>query len=288
MTNERDKLELIAKAADKRAEIFGFSDEGFFISDKLRITLGLTDDIISKLSDNIEMLKECIFNMSTEVETPSGANYRHYFGILDKDERYLIINSYVGESFVYGLAVDKTAEVYNVFKINDEISKLKKALSIDNLTQLINRSAFEMVVSKSLDVCPTQGIMIIIDMDNFKLVNDSLGHPVGDIVLKKFADMTRKHFSMDDCILGRLGGDEFMVFISRNLPLDELSEMIDKFIEDVRIGLGREYPEQKLSVSVGAVYSSNGISDYLSLYKIADKALYHVKNTCKGSYHIIS
>ncbi len=123
-------------------------------------------------------------------------------------------------------------------------------------------------------------MLLILDLDWLKNINDTYGHPAGDMALKTVAGIMRSQFRQDD-IIGRIGGDEFMALISR--VGDEASargivERLLRCITDVNIcGFN-------LSVSIGCVLTETGRDDFDTLYQKADKALYHVKKNGKNNY----
>ena len=114
-------------------------------------------------------------------------------------------------------------------------------------------------------------------------VNDTLGHPVGDKVLKEFASILTEAFSKK-AFVGRIGGDEFVVFFKEKVSRSELSEMLGDLIRTVKSTFQAEYPDKNLSSSIGAAM---GLGEYADLYRTADSALYEVKKAGKGTYYIV-
>ena len=170
-------------------------------------------------------------------------------------------------------------------KFSREMSIIRKKAKRDPLTNLWNRNGFEEYVRLALEENPGQGLLLIIDMDNFKLVNDQLGHPVGDKVLQDFSCLLESYFNRNKDMVSRLGGDEFAVFIGRNISSAEAEAMLTKFIGLVHQNLEDKYPAQNLSASIGAAFVSHSES-YNFLYQNADKALYEAKRNGKNRFHI--
>lgn len=166
-----------------------------------------------------------------------------------------------------------------------EMSEVKRKAKTDPLTKLLNRDGFKEMMLLALETNPEQGVLLIIDMDNFKQVNDQMGHPEGDAVLKKFAGMLEGYFNRNKDIVARIGGDEFAVFVGREVSEDEVDAMLKKFIVFVHNDFKEEYPEQNLSASIGAAFLEKG-EGYAELYKNADRALYDVKRKGKDGYHV--
>lgn len=170
-------------------------------------------------------------------------------------------------------------------KYSREMSIIRKRAKRDPLTNLWNRNGFEEHVRLAMEENPEQGLLLIIDMDNFKLVNDQLGHPVGDKVLQDFSQLLETFFNRNKDVVSRLGGDEFAVFVGRNITVSEANAMLTKFIDISHQNLDEKYPAQNLSASIGAAFVSHSQS-YNFLYQNADKALYVAKRNGKNGFHI--
>lgn len=166
-----------------------------------------------------------------------------------------------------------------------EMSSIRTKARMDPLTRLLNREGFEELVRMALTERPEQGLLMIMDMDNFKLINDQLGHPVGDQVLRKFSSILENYFNRNKDIVGRLGGDEFAVFVGRDISTRETEGMLNKFISIVHQNFDAEYPDQKLSVSIGIGLAASN-DTYELLYQNADKALYEAKWNGKDRFQI--
>ncbi|MDO4845685.1 MAG: GGDEF domain-containing protein [Oscillospiraceae bacterium] len=147
----------------------------------------------------------------------------------------------------------------------------------DSLTTLYNRNGYDFLC-KYVDF--QSSAMLLIDIDDFKDINDTYGHAVGDTVLRFVADTLKANFRFSDLIC-RLGGDEFTVIMRKTGPV--YKEMIGKKIETINKAL--QEPETGLpptSISVGVVFGRDGHSAQ-SMYELADQALYSVKNNGKKS-----
>lgn len=125
---------------------------------------------------------------------------------------------------------------------------------------------------------------LILDLDNFKQVNDSLGHMVGDQVLVDVAKIMKTHFRNYDVIC-RLGGDEFIVFVQR-LPIEALDKIIKSLLRKLMLTYGAEGKEVAISASVGAALAPVHGTNFTQLYEKADSALYQVKKSSKNDYMV--
>lgn len=158
----------------------------------------------------------------------------------------------------------------------------------DFLTSIFNREGFiqEMNYYLSFEKGTTfRDVFLILDLDNFKAVNDLLGHGVGDEVLIETADIIKKNLSKKD-IVGRLAGDEFVAFV-RNI---EERKDIESIASRLNKLLCREIEKNGIKVSVsssiGMAVVEREDKKFEDLYEKADIALYQVKNSGKNSYRI--
>ncbi|MBZ4671083.1 MAG: hypothetical protein JG769_1387 [Oscillospiraceae bacterium] len=175
-------------------------------------------------------------------------------------------------------------KIVNIDDQMKETVKLKEKAQRDSLTKLSNarttRKMIEQYIKEDYDACHA---FIMVDIDNFKSINDCCGHLAGDNVLVQFAEELRKVFRSTD-VLGRIGGDEFLVFL-RGIQSDFLAEekasAICGILNSIRLP-GKE--SVKVSGSVGiSTYPADG-RDYETLLKKADEALYEAKRKGKNRY----
>lgn len=174
-----------------------------------------------------------------------------------------------------------------LYDINEEIIKNKALLEKakrDPLTNLYNRVAAEEQIELLLKKDCTKGILILLDIDNFKSVNDSLGHPVGDSLLVEFSQLLNRFFSKED-VTCRLGGDEFLIFLHSSMNEDSLSEKLDSFINQCNHSIFQKYSEN-VSISIGVAIVTDDVYMYEDLYKKADYAMYVAKFGGKNGFFI--
>ncbi len=171
-------------------------------------------------------------------------------------------------------------------KTSHDMSKIKHEARTDPLTKLLNRDGFREMVSMALETHPNQGMLLILDLDNFKLINDQLGHPEGDAVLKRYAGLLEEFFNRNKDIVARIGGDEFAIFVGRAITAEDAETLLGSFISVFHDTFDEKYHAQKLSVSLGGSFVKKDIS-YDNLYRIADDALYQVKKNGKNGFKIL-
>ncbi len=169
------------------------------------------------------------------------------------------------------------------FRSAKQIALMAVQARTDQLTGLLNRSGFRQAVKETVGAHPGQGVLIIMDLDNFKQINDKYGHPEGDVALQSFARQLEEFFNRNGDLTGRLGGDEFAVFVSRPLTAAEADGMLSKFINRARETFEAEYPGEGLSVSAGATFvPEKAVID--ELYRRTDAALYEAKRNGKDRF----
>lgn len=127
--------------------------------------------------------------------------------------------------------------------------------------------------------------LIIIDIDNFKSVNDTYGHRFGDEVIADFASELRRTVG-ERGIAGRIGGDEFMCLLTDYNSIEEVRVFLTAIRSKLRIELAKKNPEYTFTVSIGiSAYPDNG-TDYDTLFKLADGCLYIAKEKGKDRFII--
>lgn len=166
----------------------------------------------------------------------------------------------------------------NIYELNaaNEVMLRKKAEQ-DGLTGVLNRAAFDQIqTGLAAHIGPFA--LLLIDVDQFKQVNDSLGHEMGDGALKKVANVLETSFRTMDYV-ARIGGDEFAVIM---MEVDKkMKDLIQQKVRAMNQSLqAAEDGLPALSISVGVSFSNRGYHD--RLFQEADKALYQVKRTGRG------
>lgn len=152
--------------------------------------------------------------------------------------------------------------------------------STDALTSCLNRRAFVALVERYLDRMERhhtleQAALLVIDVDHFKMINDSFGHDIGDVALIKVAHAIKDSVRQSDAV-GRIGGEEFSVLLSgaSHDGATAVAEHIRKNVYDTDLGLPGA--SRQLSVSVGGV-TFDKTSDLRTLFRTADQRLYAAK-----------
>jgi len=180
--------------------------------------------------------------------------------------------------------------LYNFNRFSFEKRNLNKKVRTDFLTKISNLNGLQSNIDMFLSDEGNKnigGAMFIIDVDHFKKVNDTFGHSRGDEVLMRVSKELSKTFRGGD-IVGRLGGDEFMVF---SPGLSSYENIVQKSVElnnILRFPVEGDGKSVDVSVSIGVAIYPQDAETYQDLYKKSDKALYYVKYHGRNGYCIYS
>ena len=164
--------------------------------------------------------------------------------------------------------------------MSGELATTRAEAENDYLTQIWNRRNGERHITEYLRI--GDGALIIIDLDNFKMVNDTYGHLTGDRVLKEVADILRTHGQNE--YVCRMAGDEFLIFVRDVITPEETKPMIDTIMYAFNSRCEQDEILANTSLSIGVALSAQEGSDYSHLFRCADRALYFVKQNGKGGY----
>ena len=171
-------------------------------------------------------------------------------------------------------------------EMKEKQTLIKKA-QVDALTGLYNKEALKTRSADYLINNPDMNnVVIFFDVDDFKEINDRLGHAVGDKALCDISQKMLGVFSSRD-ILGRFGGDEFCVLV-KDIQKENLRSLLERLLDELRLTYCEGRRTVQVSVSVGAVCSSEYGTDFNKLLEYADKAQYFAKGKGKDAYTIYS
>lgn len=154
---------------------------------------------------------------------------------------------------------------------------LQKMCALDPMTGVNNKPTFEFLAEDFLRSCPPGGYALVMcDLDDFKQINDSHGHRVGDEVLSAFARRLHQLADGDpDLIAGRFGGDEFVLLAKR---FSTQQALLDK-LGSLRAIDGFDFP---VTCSIGIAFAPTGAADFGACFDLADRCLYRAKAGQKG------
>ncbi len=163
--------------------------------------------------------------------------------------------------------------------------EMEAQINVDSLTGCLRKQAFETLASQELSNAPNnEHAIMIVDLDNFKAINDNLGHHFGDLVLEDVGKKVRSLFRATD-LVGRIGGDEFMIFLRNTASIDIITEKANALLQALDLKFqGDSSREYHISASIGvATYPKHG-SSFQELYDHADIAMFDVKNRGRNNF----
>lgn len=168
-----------------------------------------------------------------------------------------------------------------------EINPLIESLKKDRLTGIYNRHYLEETVDNYLNnkLSNKNGIFIILDVDNFKAINDKLGHSFGDTVIQETARKIESVFS-ENSIVARMGGDEFVIFIHEISDESKIIDKIKELLLVTNIIHTKNTTTVQSSISLGVTFIKNYSYSFAELYNEADNALYRAKKLGKNCAYI--
>ncbi|WP_099467187.1 sensor domain-containing diguanylate cyclase [Konateibacter massiliensis] len=180
-----------------------------------------------------------------------------------------------------------SVDLSNIKKADDNLYTLAY---YDSLTGIPNRTLFFERIDKAV-VCSAQNsrnmALLLLDLDGFKAVNDTLGHSVGDLTLKEVAARIKSCIRKNDTV-ARIGGDEFTVLLENVPDINYINEVAQNIIHNVMRPYYIEDNEVKLGVSIGIAMAPDDATNSEELVKKADAAMYNAKKAGKGTYFFYS
>lgn len=190
-----------------------------------------------------------------------------------------------GQEYLKGLLVEITQSKQLYDEQKKATSALQEQAERDSLTKLFNAHTVRRLTEEYFS-SSAEGVncaLLIIDLDNFKQINDRYGHMFGDAVLTQAAQIIRKLFRSQD-IVGRIGGDEFLVLMKdvsdRGLINKRCFQLLEAFYDTFR----HQLYDFELSCSIGVAFTPAHGTLYCDLFRCADQALYQAKELGKNQY----
>lgn len=168
----------------------------------------------------------------------------------------------------------------SITDLRQALADAREQMQLDPLTQLYNRGAFDAALLRYTDLARASGqtlALLLLDLDNFKNINDRYGHPGGDKVLAAFSDLLSRTFLRADDLVARYGGEEFAVllFVNDAAQVERLVEALFSRLRELRL----PQLDEDLMITCSGGYALLRSGDHgSSLVERADRALYQAKN----------
>lgn len=186
-------------------------------------------------------------------------------------------DSWDGIPSVYSMGLDLTAE-------KKKMETLQHRAEKDALTGIYNRAETEKQIKEYLITNEdTQNALFMIDTDNFKQINDTKGHMTGDMVLAEMASGMKKLMSDND-VVGRIGGDEFTIFMKDINSQSDAEEKAEELLHMFRHLFEKEKTPVRITCSMGISLFPRDGHTFKEMFLKADKALYQAKSRGKNNY----
>ncbi len=183
-------------------------------------------------------------------------------------------------------SAESMAELQERLDRNEQmIGSLCLRASQDSLTKILNAASSRQLAEEYLAQSEPCCAILVIDLDDFKAVNDTWGHMFGDTVLIRVAETIRRLFRSGD-IVGRIGGDEFFVLMKGTCDCELISRRCETVIAELGALRFAANKEARIGCSVGAALCLDGGCDYKTLFNAADRALYLAKSAGGGQYRL--
>lgn len=256
-------------ALDKAHEGILVLDERYHIAFHNRII----DEVIGDIPHNVDVRKnDKMQAILTGKITRIELNERVYEINVEN-----LVKSGYSQGYMIWL-LDITEHIANLRTISEMANR-------DVLTGLYNRGHFKELVDEDVNA-GRMGCFLMMDMDNFKQINDRYGHQRGDTVLKSLADILSA-YSDEDVYACRVGGDEFCAYLRKTTDPEVITDVIDNIMKSFAKTF-RADDEVKCTVSIGAVINDNPelLLDCSTMYSVADGRLYEAKEAGKNTYRI--
>ena len=262
--------------SEKWRERFGYSLKTAGLSKILQMGSHFHPDDISLLREKISELHKYPHTTFAEVR------------IVTREGRYLwsrvratsVFNEEGKPTHIIGI-------IHDINELKNEALASRQQAQQDSLTKLLNKASAQQAVTEYLEGRSGTALaaLLMLDLDNFKSVNDTHGHLYGDAVLTQVGTTLRSLFRSHD-VIGRIGGDEFMIFL-KDVPSREMvAERCELLVNTFRNQLHSLMPDLPVSVSIGCALVPTHGTAYTDLFRRADEALYNAKRKGKSQFSI--
>jgi len=264
----------------KLLTLFGYDSKDDFLATSIL-------DIIDEGSQNI--IKGKIYEIDHKVKKDQNQEYQFEILAKTKDGRKFWV-----EIMLTAIYMDDSNIIYAVYRDINERKKIEESLQQqrdilfhkayhDDLTGLANRKHFMEKLQEQIDKAKEKIAVLFVDLDKLKMINDTLGHDVGDLMIKTVASRLQECIG-DKGFVARLGGDEFMVMLYDIKEIKQVEHMSHKILRSIQqpIDLGIHTFYSSASIGI-AMYPTDSL-DKASLLKFSDTAMYKAKEAGGNRY----
>jgi diguanylate cyclase (GGDEF)-like protein len=270
-THQKDEIGEISRALSRMQENF--------------IELKNNIDVMDEEIQNINIDEKSIYQLSLSKDNPFDGITSSVNGLLKR------VNSYIEQIKLFGdeisckndLLISSEEElIAQIEEINAQKEHINFLAYHDSLTNLPNRRSLYVKLKKALEN-NSIGAVLLIDLDNFKGINDSLGHSFGDKVLQYISSKLEK-ISSESVFVSRFGGDEFLILYECEKSQDEIVCFIERIFLAFSDAFIIDDNKIKIGISMGVSVFPSDSQNIHQLIMNADLAMYTIKNTGKNNY----
>ena len=262
-------------------------NEGYSVSVSLGLSRRLQPELAGILDKSIYTLTTSMFENFMERNMDMNQSVSAFI------KKHLLL--FCASSFLFVLVLASAIFLFVLFETkrrkDRQINHAMNMANRDSMTGLFNHIAFKKKVTGILTHQEENeiGVFVMIDIDDFKKVNDSLGHAKGDYVIVSVANLLISTFRGGD-LKGRMGGDEFAVFMRNVSDIEAVKHKMRIFQIAIKDYFEKSELEIKVTCSIGISWckGKQEAGSFSKLYKAADEGLYQVKKSGKNAFSIVS
>lgn len=245
-----------------------------FVTDQFYAILGVSDFEPEAYTE-----KKAFQNLLETTFIEPEPEEEHVYRIPTTPERWVRLNVTISEDLIIGVVMDVTDEILDKLAI-------RRDRDLDPLTKLLNRKGFQWQFDLQNNQNDETAALLMFDLDNLKLINDTYGHKWGDSYILKAVERLDSIADQEHKVLGRRSGDEFVLLLHHYDSKESLIKTVDAFFDTLNSHL-LEFPDgtrKPVTISAGLMWIENSELTYDELLHYADEALYEAKRHNKGSY----
>ena len=235
-----------------------------------------------------EMVLRMLSGNVVKAELEANGEYAFSFGMVYDNREFrrkeIIVRYADRKHSIAMIQRNDVTEAYEAARRQElRLAVMEHEASMDGLTSCFNRSAGIKRIDEHLIASSGTDALLLLDLDNFKDINDTFGHMMGDEVLKHFAETLKKSVRTSDLVV-RIGGDEFIVFLKDAGSRENVTNCVKKIVKRIMTEHYGANDDLDVDASIGVAVSPDDGGSFEELYEKADEALYRVKRGGKNGY----
>lgn len=279
------RYELLTSLVDEYIIEYDYATEVYFFDHKLQERFAIDKSVkLSQGWDNNENLNRVLQMYHQALQENKESTLPFELTDVDGNTQWYRLLFHI----IYkhdGTPQNVIGKICNIQKEMEELQQAEDSARRDALTGIYNRKGFHKRLGELQEKAEQHlpFTLVVMDLDNFKGVNDTLGHAGGDAVLRFLARKLEEVFG-EHAVIARFGGDEFML-CTYKLGREAVTGLLARLVKEMDVDFRYQDLSRKVSVSVGAVYSEE-CREFETLFEEADKALYETKERGKNGYVI--